>query len=175
MLLLVALAALGGLLWFRWAQHVVTARMTAPNLKVQRRAAPDMQFQTLDGQTRRLSDEKGKVVFLDLWGTWCVQCVAEMPTVQKLYEHYRGDPTVQMLIVSRLDTPERIRAYAARNGYTLPFYRMRDQDIPPSMQMGQFPSTFILDKEGRIAVEHTGAADWSSPSVARLMDGLKDE
>jgi thiol-disulfide isomerase/thioredoxin len=40
------------------------------------------------------------VVYLDLWGTWCIQCVAEMPTVQKLYDHYKGDSQVEFLIVS---------------------------------------------------------------------------
>ena len=174
-LLLLAVAALAGLGWFHWAQRVIASRMTAPALKVERKAAPEMQFQMLDGRPMHLSEAKGKVVFLDLWGTWCVQCVAEMPTVQKLYEHYRDDGRVQMLIVSRMDSPERIRTYAARNHYTLPFYRMRDADIPTSMQLRQYPSTFVLDKQGRIAVEHTGAADWSAPSVTRLIDTLESE
>ena len=174
-LLLLALAALAGLGWFRWAQHAVASRMTAPELRVTRSTAPEVRFQTLDGQPMRLSDARGKVVFLDLWGTWCVQCVAEMPTVQKLYEHYREDGHVQMLIVSRMDSPERIRGYASRNHFTLPFYRMRDEDIPASMQLQQYPSTFVLDKQGRIVVAHTGAADWSAPSVVHLIDELKDE
>ena len=115
----------------------------------------------------RLSEAKGKVVFLDLWGTWCVQCVAEMPTVQRLYDRYRHDGAVQFLIVSRMDTPAQVRAYASRNGLTLPFYRMRDEDIPASMQLGQFPSTFLYSKNGALMMEHTGAADWSSPAVVR--------
>ncbi len=59
--------------------------------------APDLTFQTLDGQVHHLSDFRGKVVFLDLWGTWCLQCVAEMPTLQQLYLHYKDDPNVVFL------------------------------------------------------------------------------
>lgn len=174
-LLLLVLSLIGFLGWFHWAKGAVSARMTGPVLHVDRISAPAMRFETLDGQPMLLSDMKGKVVFLDLWGTWCVQCVAEMPTVQKLYDRYKGDPQVQMLIVSRMDSPNRVRAYASRNGYTLPFFRMRDEDVPPSMQLGQYPSTVLLDKQGQIAVEHTGAADWSAPSVVALMDQLKSE
>ncbi len=121
-LLLLVVAALVAVGWFRWAQHVVAARMTAPTLTVERKVAPDMQYQTLNGRPMHLSDSKGKVVFLDLWGTWCVQCVAEMPTVQKLYDRYCNDPRVQMLIVSRMDSPSQIQSFSERNHYKLPFF-----------------------------------------------------
>jgi thiol-disulfide isomerase/thioredoxin len=66
--------------------HVVRRNVESrsPGLVAISALAPDLSFQTLDGQERHLSDYKGKVVFLDLWGTWCIQCVAEMPTVQAL-------------------------------------------------------------------------------------------
>ncbi len=161
--------------WLRWAERSIGFRITAPQLRVERRIAPDMQFQTLDGQTMHLSQAKGKVVFLDLWGTWCVQCVAEMPRVQALYERYRRDPAVSFLIVSRMDSTAKIRSFAARNHYTLPFYPINDADIPEWMPLNQFPSTFLFDKRGMLAVEHTGAADWASPSVLRVIEQLKAE
>ena len=57
----------------------------SPGLVAVSLPAPDLAFQTLDGHERHLSEYRGKVVFLDLWGTWCIQCVAEMPRVQALY------------------------------------------------------------------------------------------
>ncbi|WP_051978752.1 TlpA family protein disulfide reductase [Edaphobacter aggregans] len=169
------LAASSGFLLFKVVERRVVSRMRAPKLKVERKFASDLVFRTLDGQPRRLSESKGKVVFLDLWGTWCVQCVAEMPKVQALYDHYRSDPDVTFLVVSRLDTPQQVRAYARRNNFSLPFYLMRDEDIPKTMRLDQFPSTFLYAKDGSMVVEHVGAADWADSSVVSLIDRLKQQ
>jgi thiol-disulfide isomerase/thioredoxin len=155
--------------------HLVRQRVNAnsPHLVPVSLPATDLNFQTLDGQTRHLNDYKGKVVFLDLWGTWCIQCVAEMPTVQKLYAHYKDDPQVVFLIVSRLDTPQKVTRYARLGNYTLPFFVTRDDDIPPSMYFNQYPATFLYSKDGRIAMEHAGGANWADPSVVAFIEGLK--
>lgn len=155
--------------------HSVRKRVEAhsPHIVPVSLPAPDLTFQTLDGQARHLSDFKGKVVFLDLWGTWCIQCVAEMPTVQQLYLHYKDDPQVVFLVVSRLDTPQQVARYARLGGYTLPFFVTRNDDIPPSMYFGQYPATFLYSKDGRIAMEHTGGADWADSSVISFIDELK--
>lgn len=171
-LLSLCVVALGaGFFLFHMVRKNVEAR--SPHLQAVSLPAPDLSFQTLDGQARYLSDYKGKVVFLDLWGTWCIQCVAEMPTVQKLYLHYKDDPEVVFLIVSRLDTPQQVTRYARVGGYTLPFFVTRDEDIPPSMYFNQYPATFFYSKDGRIAAEHAGGADWAAPSVVSFIDGLK--
>jgi thiol-disulfide isomerase/thioredoxin len=138
-------------------------------------SADDLVYSTLDGEVEHLSSAKGQVVFLDLWGTWCIQCVAEMPTVQKLYDRYRGDPRVKFLIVSRMDSPAAVRAYARRNRLSLPFYVMRDEDIPESMRLNQYPATFIYAKDGSLEAEHVGAANWSDPSVSACIDALKNQ
>jgi len=98
-----------------------------------------------------------------------------MPTVQSLYNHYRNDPQVKFLIVSRLDSPASVRAYARRNHFDLPFYVTRDNEIPASMQLNQFPETFILAKNGALISKHTGAANWSAPSVISFIDQLKTQ
>jgi thiol-disulfide isomerase/thioredoxin len=155
--------------------NLVRKRVEArpPQLVAVSLPAPDLSFRTLDGQARHLSDYKGKVVFLNLWGTWCVQCVAEMPTVQKLYQHYKGDPQVEFLIVSRMDTPQQVERYARLGGFSLPFFVTRDEDIGPSMYFSQYPSTFVYSKDGRIAMEDAGGADWADPSVISFIDELK--
>jgi len=166
-------AVSGLVLLFKLAERKVARGMKAPNLARTDVAASDLVYSTLDGQTEHLAAAKGQVVFLNLWGTWCIQCVAEMPTVERLYQHYKGDPQVKFLIVSRLDPPARVRMYARRGHYDLPFYVMRDEDIPQSMQFDQYPSTFVFGKDGRLAAHDVGAADWSDESVVAFIDGLK--
>ncbi len=170
-----ALAVAGGmgLLWFRLVQRNIAANMSPPRLEYRPEPPSDFPYRTLDGKQRHLTSTKGLVVFLDLWGTWCVQCVAEMPTVQRLYDHYRNDPDVEFLIVSRLDSPAAVRSYARRNHLNLPFYITNDDDVPSSMQLNQYPATFIYAPDGRLVAKHVGAADWSDSSVISFLDQVK--
>jgi thiol-disulfide isomerase/thioredoxin len=172
---LTLLTAASGLLVFKFIQHKVAGNMRPPHLQLQPEPPSDLTYRTLDGAPQLLSSNKGQVVFLDLWGTWCVQCVAEMPKVQKLYDHYKDDPQVKFLIVSRMDSPSTVRSYARRNHLDLPFYITKDKDIPRSMQLNQFPSTFLYAKDGRLVSKHIGAADWSDRSVISFIDRLKQQ
>jgi thiol-disulfide isomerase/thioredoxin len=169
LLILGAVAVLG----WQFIQHRIALNEQAPGLVRINQSADDFPFRTLDGNIEHLSAKKGKVVFVDLWGTWCIQCVAEMPTVQKLYDRYRNDPDVTFLIISRLDSPATVRRYARLHHYDLPFYTTNDEDIPASMQLGQFPTTFLYARDGSIAAKHTGAANWSDRRVVAFIEKLK--
>jgi thiol-disulfide isomerase/thioredoxin len=173
LLALILLAACTGMLFVKLVQRKITAHMRPPHLQSTPETASDLMYRTLDGEVQHLSSTKGQVVFLDLWGTWCVQCVVEMPTVQKLYDHYRNDPQVKFLIISRMDSPSSVRSYAHRNRLDLPFYVTHDDDIPQSMHLNQFPSTFLYAKDGTLVSKHIGAADWSDRSVIAFIDQLK--
>jgi thiol-disulfide isomerase/thioredoxin len=173
--LLLLLVGCAGLVLFKFAQRTVEARMRPPHLQLLQETPNDLVYRTLNGEQEHLSSAKGRVVFLDLWGTWCVQCVAEMPTVQRLYDHYRNDPEVTFLIVSRLDSPSAVRSYSRRNHLDLPFYVTHDEDIPESMQLNQFPATFLYAKDGSLVSKHVGAADWSDGSVIEFIDRLKKQ
>ncbi len=158
---------------FKFFQHRIAANEHAPNLQFHPEPASDLVFRTLDGQPQHLLPINHQVVFVDLWGTWCIQCVAEMPTVQALYNHYRNDPQVKFLIISRWDSPANVSRYARRNHFDLPFYVTHDDGIPPSMHLNQFPATFIYAKDGSLVSKHIRAADWSAPSVIAFIDRLK--
>jgi len=175
LVLLILLACCAGVVLLKFAEHHVVSVMKPPQLKIEPEAASDMVYRTLDGSPEPLSANKGQVVFLNLWGTWCLPCIAEMPTIQKLYDHYKSDPQVKFLIVSRLDSPARVQLYARSNHFDLPFYVTQDSDIPDSMQLHQYPSTFIFAKDGTLVSKHVWAADWSDDSVIAFIDGLKSQ
>lgn len=121
------------------------------------------------------SELRGKVVFVNFWATWCIRCVAEMPTIQKLYDSLKNDPSVVFVIASRLDTPARVRLYAKYGHYDVPFFTVKDSDIPPSLQFNQYPTTFIFAKNGSLAETQVGGADWSDPSVVDSIRKLEIE
>lgn len=134
----------------------------------------DFRYSTLDGQVLHVSQLKGKVVFVNFWGTWCIGCVVEMPTVQKLYDQFKNDPSVVFVIASRLDTPARVRWYARHEHYDLPFYTIKDLDIPQAMRFNQYPATFIYAKDGTVAEHHIGGANWNDPRVVDFLHSLEN-
>jgi thiol-disulfide isomerase/thioredoxin len=148
---------------------VASAREAKP------RADYNFTYSSLDGRTHQLSELRGNVVFVNFWGTWCIRCVAEMPTLQRLYDSLKNDPAVVFVIASRLDTPARVHLYAKYGNYELPFYTVAGSDIPQSLQFNQYPATFIFAKDGSLAETQVGGADWSAPSVVESIRKLEYE
>lgn len=147
----------------------------SPQRKTEPLADYDFKYSSLDGRVHHLSELHGRAVFVNFWGTWCIRCVAEMPTIQKLYDSLKSDPSVAFVIASRLDTPARVRLYGRYGRYDLPFYTVEDSDIPQSLQFNQYPTTFIFAKDGSLAETQVGGADWSAPSVVASIRKLENE
>jgi thiol-disulfide isomerase/thioredoxin len=78
-------------------------------------AAPDFSFTTIDGKAMRLSDLRGKVVYIDFWATWCGPCKKEMPHSQKLKKHFAGNENIEFLYVSTDKNAERWKNYVQDN------------------------------------------------------------
>jgi thiol-disulfide isomerase/thioredoxin len=173
LLVLLLVASVAAFAFVKLVERRIAAHAYAPRLVFHPQPAPDFTFRTLDGQPQHLADTKGKVVIVNLWGTWCLPCRAEMPTLQRLYTRFRNDPQVSFLLISRLDTPVQVRAYARMNHLDLPFYLMDDSEIPLSMQFQQFPSTFLYAPDGDLVATHIGPADWSDASVIAFIEELK--
>lgn len=129
------------------------------NTRPDRELIPAIDFTLTDqfGNTHKLSDYKGKTVFLNFWATWCPPCRAEMPDIQKLYEEYQdaGDDSVVILGVAAPNyggekSEEEITAFLEENGYTYPV--VMDEGGEMFMQYGVFsyPTTFMVNKDGNV-------------------------
>lgn len=111
---------------------------------------------------------KNKPVFINFWATWCPPCVAEMPGILKLYEDY-GDK-VNFVIVSN-ESRAKVRAFAKDKGYEeLPFYK--NSNVPYDFYSTSIPTTYIIDKKGRVIINEKGIADWNSGKIRKLMDEI---
>ena len=115
-----------------------------------------------------LNEVKEKVVFINLWATWCPPCIAEMPNIHKLYNDYKGK--VAFLFVSNEDA-KRVNAFFKRKGYDFPSYRPVGE-IPEELFSKSIPATYILNKKGEMVIDKKGAANWNSSSIRSLLDSL---
>ncbi|TDE16691.1 TlpA family protein disulfide reductase [Dyadobacter psychrotolerans] len=120
---------------------------------------------TLDGQNVPMDQEK--LVFLNVWATWCGPCNMEMPGIQKLYDKYKSNDKVAFYIVSDED-PATVNPFIERKGYKLPFYQYAGA-YPAALDGNAIPRTYIIYK-GKILAQEIGASQWDRPEIAELIE-----
>jgi len=108
----------------------------------------------------------GRVLFINLWATWCAPCVAELASIVALRDSLRADD-VAFLIVSP-EEPARVEAFLRRHRYDLPAY-VEAQPIPAAYGVEALPTTVVVDRLGRIVLRHRGAADWDRAPVREFL------
>lgn len=125
-------------------------------------AAPDVGYTTLDGRTVQLSSLRGKVVLVNFWATTCTTCVAEMPKLAETHLKFAPKGFETVAIAMDYDPPEYVRNFAARKG--LPFTIALDvtgQAAKGFEDVRLTPTTFLLDKQGRIVQKYLGEPDFT--------------
>lgn len=126
-----------------------------------------------DNKALNLSDFEGKVLFINMWATWCPPCVGEMPEIQELYDSMKDLPDVEFLMVSN-ESVEKISKFKKERGYSFPVYSMRSAPSE-KMKYTVLPTTFIIGKDGKIAVREEGAANWGSEKTQKLILSLTEK
>ena len=128
--------------------------------KAESNKTPAIDFELKDqyGKTHKLSDYKGKVVFLNFWATWCPPCKMEMPDIQKIYEKYEKQGEESEVVVLSLAAPntqdekdiDGIEAFLEENGYTYPVLMDDGGYTFGAYRISSLPTTFMIDKEGNV-------------------------
>jgi thiol-disulfide isomerase/thioredoxin len=128
------------------------------------------QWQLLDATGQRVSLEtyKGKIIFINFWATWCPPCIAEMPSMQKLYADYQ-DKIVFLFVTT--DSFEKANVFMLKENLTLPVYQSVTNP-PLEMESSTIPATYIIDQQGNVIVSKIGNANWNSDSFREKLDAL---
>ncbi len=114
---------------------------------------------------------KGNVVFINLWASWRLPCVAELQSVQKLYDTY-GDK-IDFYIITDEERPP-VEAFMEEHEFTFPVtYLIIGEKA--AVDTEEPPRSYIIDKRGNIVVQKEGIADWNSSKVHQLLDELIKE
>lgn len=126
------------------------------------------ELEDLEQRNFNMESQQGEVILVNFWATWCPPCVAEMPSMQELYGDY-GDKVSFMFVTD--DTPEKVVNFLKKRNFDLPVYYSRSQQ-PKMLSSKLLPTTYIINRSGKIVVVETGAADWNSPKTRKLLDEL---
>ncbi len=128
----------------------------------------------LDGTEVPMSQFKDKVLFLNLWTTWCGFCRLEFPYIEQLHEALCAAPNIAFVILSPED-PAVVRSWVDSQTLKLPFYTIREEEIPENFKRTGLPTTFIIGPGGRIVFRHSGAVRWNGLKTQQFLQGLADQ
>lgn len=133
----------------------------------------DLQWQLMNekGEIIHLGDLSDKPVFINFWATWCAPCIAEMPSIDKLYADYKDKVH---FVMATYEDQALVDAFLVKNELNFPVYRYLIKE-PKLLQSKTIPATFILNTKGEIVVSEKGTSNWNSKSVRELLDRLIEE
>ncbi|MBP0129224.1 MAG: TlpA family protein disulfide reductase [Nitrospira sp.] len=160
----VILAAVFGIVWMQSAKYELLAVG---------KQAPDFVLTDLNDKPQRLSEFRGKVVFLNFWATWCKPCREEMPSMEVLHKNFEKDGLVILGVsIDRVTTTKDIPPFT--KGMNLTFPVLIDswgKTDKPYKRMG-VPETFIIDRDGVIREIVIGPRDWTRLDSLEILTKL---
>ncbi len=172
-LLLVALAALG------WAASVEDHRYDplTTSLARQLRAqvvdqpAPPVSLPDLDGRLRGLEQDRGRVLLVNFWASWCEPCRREFPSMLELARSLKDRP-FHIVAISQDEDATAMRAFLTQQGYQpSDFTVLRDADGATSKRWGteRLPESYLVDREGQVVLRFQSAYDWTADPIVQVV------
>ena len=124
---------------------------------------------TLTGDVRTLESLRGRVIVINSWATWCEPCVAELGSLVALRRAIPDTSLSFALIAAQRREP--VADFVRRRGLTLPVY-LEATRAPAVYGFNAVPTTWIVDRAGRIVLRQRGAARWDTPAMIALIRSL---
>ena len=163
------------LLTLLWAvgERMTTERVEkapAQNLEIGGQA-PHFEYPLLGGGSASLTSQTNKVVLINVWATWCVPCLDEMPDLQRLYARMKKDGASFEILAVSIDAlgADAVRKFVERFGLTFPVLLDPRGSIKKLYRTTGVPETFIVDRQGRLLQKVIGARKWDAPAIVEYL------
>ncbi|WP_026810919.1 TlpA family protein disulfide reductase [Arenibacter latericius] len=123
------------------------------------------------GEPVSMEKFRGKAIFINVWATWCPPCIAEMPSINKLYNELK-DENVEFIMLSVDESFEKAKSFKERKGYDFEIYQPNGP-IPQMYQSNSIPTTFVIDASGKLVLTHKGMANYTSKKFTEFMRSIQ--
>lgn len=132
---------------------------------------PKSPFTAGDGREWRVADFAGKPTLVNLWATWCPPCVVELPSLQKLAEHYEGRMNVIAISIEPEKSPEEITSFLEKRLLgSFAAYVDTGGTMMQNLGLSGIPTSFLIGSDGQILYRFEGDADWASEDSRAFFD-----
>jgi len=136
---------------------------------------PALQLPNLQGKQLDLTDYRGRVVLVNFWASWCPPCVHEMPSMQHLADHFHDKPFTILGVNMAEDITTVTQFLQTRVHVSFPILLDRDGKALKAWRVFAFPTSYVIDKQGRIRYALFGGIDWDSDEVKHKLAKLLAE
>ena len=136
-----------------------------------RKVAADFTLPMPGNRHFRLSEQRGKVVMINFWATWCPPCREEMPAMERLYRRHKDDGFM-MLAVSLDADPRVVAPYLQEQKLTIPVAFDPEMALADKYGVRALPSSFIIDREGNMAALAIGPRHWDNDASHSLVEAM---
>jgi peroxiredoxin len=137
-----------------------------------KKKAPHFYLEGLNGEKVQLKALKGKIIFLNFWATWCGPCKEEMPSMEALWQQFRGKDFVLLSISVDYEGVKPVKEYIEKQRYTFRVVIDPQCEVLDLYEVKAIPTTLIIDKKGQIIAMAIGPKDWKGPEAISLVDLL---
>lgn len=129
----------------------------------------DWKLRNENDTTVNLKQFQGKVILINFWATWCPPCIAEMPSLQKLYDKYGNK--IEFLFVTNDPLDEKVISFKTKKEYTFPVFQ-GISNPKGELITSSIPRTLLIDKNGKIVIDKSGAVNWFDVDIQNQIDFL---
>lgn len=138
--------------------------------------APDFILKDMDEIPHQFSDYRGKVVMLNFWATWCTPCRREIPSMERVHKKLDKNKFA-VLAINQTEDPEHVFAYSGQLEVDPTFSILFDQDshVSQEYKVKGLPTTYLIDKKGKIRYRALGGREFDHPEVTKLLEKLMKE
>jgi peroxiredoxin len=135
------------------------------------KAAEDFALPAFDGGTFRLAEQRGKVVLVNFWATWCPPCLEEMPAMERLWRKHK-DAGFVLVAVSVDSDPRKVTPFVNEHKLTFPIAFDAKMAIAERYGVRALPSSFIVGRDGTLAGLALGPRHWDGKASHRLIEAM---
>lgn len=134
-------------------------------------ASREFYFVDEHSRMRSLADFEGDVIFMNIWATWCPPCIAEMPSINRLYQNFSGDDNISFVLVSMDEEFEKAKKFMADRDFDMPIYHYRNK-ASGTYESTVIPTTYIITPEGKLALKKSGLAKYDTDEFEQFLREL---
>lgn len=124
-----------------------------------------------EGKIASTSELEGKVIFINIWASWCPPCRAEMPELEELYQKFKNDDRIVFLFLNEDQDGKKGLEYLKKSNFSIPFYKSTGK-IPDEIFTSSLPTTVVINKDGKIVMKRNGVAGYNNSKFINQLKAL---